>query len=192
MGSYSGVIKKVYEKNGRQSFLMDDDTWYGLGHNRKDAEDGDQAKFDWEANGKYKNVIRGTCKIKKGEGSAGGGSTGKSDYASKEKFWADKEARDIGTQMKISYAGALNTAVAMTNAMITKDLLRLGGKKAEAWDAYEAYVNDLAETIYVRIQSQPEFHEQLMENAPFKGESPEGTEEPADDNGVDDEEGDWE
>ena len=155
MGSYSGVIKKAFMKDGRQSFLMDDDNWYGLGHNHKDAQDGDQAMFDWESNGKYKNVVKGSCKIKKGTGSAGGGSAGKSDYANKNKYWEDKEARDIDTQKKISYAGALNTATAMATSMIAADLLKLGGKKADSWTAFEAFVNDLAETIYVRIQMSP-------------------------------------
>ena len=195
MGSYSGVIKKAFEKDGRQSFLMDDDNWYGLGHNHKDAQDGDSAKFDFEMNGKYKNVVKGSCKIKKGTGAASGGAKGKSDYASREKFWSDKEARDIDTQMKISFAGALNTATNMANAMIAAELLKLGGKKADAWDAYEAFVLDLAETLYVRIQSQPDFHDELMEGGPdHKYPVPEGLEAPQPNIGeTDDDDGeeDW-
>jgi len=189
-GSYSGVIKKVYEAKGRQSFLMDDDEWYGLGHAKQDAQDGDKAKFDWEPNGKYKNVVKGTCKIKKGSGGAGGGAKGNSDYKLRQEFWDAKEKRDIETQQKISYAGALNTAVHMVTSMIEKDLLKLGGKKAEAWSAFEAFVNELAETLYVRIQAQPEFHEALMEKAaPPPAEEPEGTEAPED--GFDDDDEDW-
>jgi len=189
MGSYKGVIKKVFEKGGRQSFLMDDDNWYGLSFDKVDAQDGDKAKFDWDTNGKYKNVIKGTCVIKKGTGSAGAGG-GSSNYAQKEKYWAEKEVRDIGTQQKISYAGALNTAVCMVNAMLERELLNLGGKKADAWDAFEAYVNDLAETLYVRIQSAPEYHEQLMSGAPFQDQQgPEGTEAPEEEE--DEDEGDW-
>lgn len=195
--NYSGVIKKVFEKNGRQSFLMDDDNWYGLGHNKMDAQDGDKAKFEWESNSKngttYKNVVKGTCKVKKGSGSAGGGGKGQSDYKERQAFWAEKEIRDIETQQKISYAGALNTSVHMVTSMIEKDLLKLGGKKADAWNAFEAFVNDLAETLYVRIQSQPKFHEQLMERATSPTqEEPEGTEAPDDEPFEDeDEDEDW-
>ena len=143
-----------------------------------DAQDGDKAKFDWDTNGKYKNVIKGTCVIKKGTGSAGAGG-GSSNYAQKEKYWAEKEVRDIGTQQKISYAGALNTAVCMVNAMLERELLKLGGKKADAWDAFEAYVNDLAETLYVRIQSAPEYHEELMAgSSPPVQDTPEGLDDP--------------
>ncbi len=193
MGSYSGVIKKVYEKAGRQSFLMDDDTWYGLAFDKKDAQDGDQAKFDWESNGKYKNVIKGSCKIKKGTGAAAAAAKGKSDYAERQAYWADKELRDIDTQKKISFAGALNTATAMATCMIAADFLKLGGKKADAWNAFEAFVNDLAETLYVRIQNAPEYHDELMEGDTGDPEgTPEGTEAPDDhekDGG--DEGGEW-
>lgn len=194
MGSYSGVIKRVHEKNGRMSFLMDNDEWYGLGHAKKEgAAEGDTAKFDYDMNGKYMNVIKGTCKLKKGKGSAGAGGGGGSSYAQKEKYWADKDIRDIETQKKISFAGALNTAVSMANAMIAADLLKLGGKKADAWNAYEAFVNDLAETLYVRIQSQPEFHDGMMESRPFQAVAEEGTEAPVDEPEAEEEEdGDWE
>ena len=192
MGSYSGVIKRVHEKDGRMSFLMDNDEWYGLGHDKKEgAAEGDTAKMEYEMNGKYKNVIKGTCFIQKGKGKAGSG--GGSNYAQKEKYWADKELRDIDTQKKISFSGAMNTATSMATCMIAADLLKLGGKKADAWNAFEAFINDLAETIYVRIQNAPEFHEELMSHAESSyDEAPDGLEDEGPNTDGDSDEGNWE
>lgn len=200
MSSYEGVIKKVHQnKTKRWALLMDDDIWYGLGHNQPAAADGDIARFDYEMNNQYRNVVEGTLKVKKGTApppKTSGGGKGKSDYQQNKDFWAKKEIRDIDTQKKISFAGAYNTAIALVSAEVAAGVLTIGGAKAAKLAAFSAIVEEEAEHLYRLIQSMPERHDEVMEGGtPEKGEyAPAETEADIDEDaseGGDDDGGDW-
>jgi len=199
---YTGKIKKAYEKNGRFSFLMDDDNWYGLGrlkpqlNNGEAVTDGDDAKFEYEMNGKYRNVIEATLKTRAGElteamksenkSKGGGGKSGgggyQADKAAREKYWADKEARDIQVQQTISYAGALNTATAIITVALNTETIKVGGKANAKLDTLTAMINELAGDIFRGVQTVPVRYDEIMaqggEKAPAK--TPEDMEAPDD------------
>lgn len=199
---YTGKIKKAFEKNGRFSFLMDDDNWYGLGrlkpqlNNGEAVTDGDDAKFEYEMNGKYRNVIEATLKTRAGElteamkneskGKGGGKSGGggyQADKAAREKYWADKEARDIQIQRTISYAGALNTATAIITVALNSETIKVGGKANAKLDTLTAMINELAGDIFRGVQSVPVNYDEIMaggaKTAPVK--TPDDMEAPDDD-----------
>ena len=179
---YTGKIKKVYEKSGRHSFLMDDDNWYGLGrvkpqlNNGEAVTDGDDAKFEYEMNGKYRNVIEATLKTRAGElteamkseskgkggGKSGGGGGYQADKAAREKYWADKEARDIQIQRTISYAGALNTATQIVGIALSSQTIKVGGKAADKLDTLSAMINELAGDIFRGVQTVPTRYDDIM------------------------------
>lgn len=164
--SYTGVIKKVFNKNGRWSLLMDDDNWYGF--NRKQpvstagvmAEDGDTAAFDYTMNGAYMNAEGNTLKLKKGSGPAPTAGKAGNSYEKKEAYWDDKETRDIETQKKISMAGAINSSITIMTAALAADMIKFTGK--EKYAAFQAMIIEEAEALYRIIQFAPANHEEIM------------------------------
>lgn len=173
--TYIGVVKKVFNKNGRWSLLMDDDNWYGLNRSKPEGvEDGHTVKFAWSANGQYRNVEKDTLKINRNvekqeqKGATAGSSRGGS--AAKDQYWADKEARDIEyqknmqeNQKRISMAGAINSATTLVNSALELGYLKLPGGQKATMDAYVAAVIQQAEDLYPVIQTAAERHEQLMD-----------------------------
>jgi hypothetical protein len=176
MATFEGQAEKVFNKNGRWAILSDGN-WYGF--NRKQpvngngdaVTDGDFVKFEYEMNGQYRNVVDGTLKSKPGEAppkqKRGGGG---GDYQLKQKYWEDKEARDIDTQKRIGMAGALNTAITLINGGIELGFLTLPGGKKANFEAYTAAVLAEARSLYRTIQNMPEEHDDVMSEGRGKPE----------------------
>lgn len=176
MENYKGKINKVYEKNGRWSLAMDDEKWYSIGKDQPKhsdgsaVQDGDLAILGYDTvhkNGReYRNVVDGKTKFKKGDGppkkQSNGRKGGGSNYQQKEKYWEDKEKRDIETQKKISYAGAINSAIQLVDHGLSEGYLKMTGKAASKMDAYMGLVLSTADQLYPHIQSTPDRHEDLM------------------------------
>lgn len=168
MPEYTGTIQKVFNKGKRWSLLMDDDKWYGLGYKKPQAYDGQTARFQYEMNGAYRNVVEGTLQTKKGEEApqktAASSRQPRSDYAQKEKYWADKEARDIDTQKRISYQAAMNTAISTINLALTHDLL-VFAKSAKPADKFNTVIEAIqtqAEEYFADYQTIPNRAEAIV------------------------------
>lgn len=173
---YQGTVQKVHSRNGRWSFLMDNEEWYGLGRKaptHKDGsqvQDGDIVRFNYEDNTKngrtYHNIVEGSLQAKKGDGppprQSSGQQGGKSNYQQKEQFWADKEQRDIDTQKRISMAGAYNTALNIVQAKIEHGLIKLGGKASDKIEAFESLIDDEACRLYGTFYHTADRHEELL------------------------------
>ena len=167
---YTGEIKKVFTKAGRWSLLMEDDNWYGLGYKEpKGVTDGSQARFQFEMNGQYRNIVEGSLEAKAGTATSKAKSGG-SSYAQKEQYWADKETRDIETQKKICMAGSLNTATAIVTASLAADVLKTTNKTKI--DLVQATIVEIAEDIYRKIQNTPAQHDELMGNQAVLDDEP--------------------
>ena len=96
-----GDVQYVNEKDGRYSFKLDDEKWYGCGEQKPEFVAGDRIKFGGKTNEKngvtYYNLDHETVKVKKGEGvvkpykKSGGG--GKSTAESKA-YWDKRTKMD--------------------------------------------------------------------------------------------------
>lgn len=179
MAEYKGKIAKAYynpKNGGRYAFCMDDDNWYSVGKIKPehkdgtDITDGDEVKFEYEVNGNYRNVSPGTLKARKGEPTEkpkstykkGGAKSGGEDWGARQKYWDDKEVRDIATQQMISYQAAFNSATAVVNVALSNDLVKIGGKAGVKLEALDALITETAEDIYRKYQSVPDRYEDLM------------------------------
>lgn len=193
---YTGIVQRVHNKGNRWSLLMDDDNWYGNGFKEPvGVLEGSTVRFSFEMNGKYHNILDGTLQHKKGEVApvetkkkAYGGKT---DYAKKEKYWADKELRDIDNQKRISYQAATNTALATVTAAANLEIIKLSGKKADQFDAFVAMVAEEAENLFRIYNDVPANFEDIMAGgySEEKEEVPEGVVSTEESDGGDDE---WE
>jgi len=166
---YTGTVKKVFERGGRHSLLMDDDQWYGLGRNAAPGVfDGATVRFSWVQNGKYKNITEGTVQVKEGaptqtKSYTQKASGGASDYAKKEKYWLDKEQRDIDTQKRISYQAAMNTSINLVNTMLEGGFMTAPkGKVADKHEAYMAMVYETADELFRVYQTLPENADEIL------------------------------
>jgi hypothetical protein len=188
MSKYEGVIEKVYEKNGRHSLLMDDDNWYGLNRHKPAANDGDYARFEYEMNGKYRNVVENTLEVKPGTGETkkakgGGGGVGyKEEAAMRKAYWDAKELRDIDTQKRISYNGALNSAIAIINLAVSNEVVKIGGKAGDKIDTITAMTRALGEDIFRVFEAVPADYDEIIAGGgvPAAGKVPEDVEAPID------------
>ena len=173
MQEYQGTIKKVYNNKGRWSLLMDDENWYGNGYQRPNAEEGQEAKFQWSQNDRgYRDIKQGTLRSRgapsapaEQKGAKAGANRG--NAAAREQFWADKEARDIDTQKRISFQAAVNSALTLVNAAMERELISIpkSKKASEKLDAYVAIVMEQAEELFRTYQNLPDNYEEIMGNS---------------------------
>lgn len=169
MSSAEGFIKKVYEKKGSggkgawalDNLLIVDENgedigWFGLGF-RDDAsvppkcKEGDYVTFDWEADGDYKNIVKGSAVIKKDA----------------PKQQAPTAGAGIGpaipsgggsTQQNIHYQNSRTAAIELTGLLLDNDALPKTNAKTAAgvskrYDEITATVNKLTVQFFNDLES---------------------------------------
>jgi len=167
MTEMTGVVERTNVKelpSGMYySFLINDD-WYRTGRDKPPFEAGYTIKFNFEDTKYGKQVDLKSVKFKEGEAppvttKASGGKPGSSND-----FWAAKEVRDIETQKRISFNGAMNTALALVTAAFANEILTIPAKaKAEAkMDLFREMVVTEALHLYPMFQRVPDNHDTYM------------------------------
>lgn len=178
MSEYTGIIKKVFNKGKRWSLLMENDEWYGLGYKKPNCVEGQLAKFEYETNGAYKNILDGTLKAKDGPPQQSAARKPRTDYAAKEQYWADKEQRDIDTQKRISYQAAMNTAINTVDLALRNEFIVFPktAKPKDRFEAIMAIISEQADEYFATYQELPSMADEIIARfAPEKAEAaPEG------------------
>jgi len=141
-----GTVKKITEvtKNGRTYYgvvLVENDQLYRTGGERANCREGDKVEFE-ENPGKFgvfvkDNTLRVKATLKQATTSGGGGggySNSKSDYANKERYWQEKEQRDIEDKKRYAYRASWANARELVELAIANGALKLGAANAKAPD----------------------------------------------------------
>ena len=131
-----------------------EEVWYGLGF-RDDANvppkcaEGDYVTFEWEQDGNFKNIVKGSAKIKKQE-SAPASSAGSS---------APAPATSGGsTQQNIHYQNSRRAAIELVGVLLENDALPHSSTKTKAGQALAfeeivASVNKLTVQFFNDLES---------------------------------------
>lgn len=174
MAEVIGVIEQVGSreaKNGKMmySFRIGDD-WYRTGFNKvTGTEPGYKVKFNYSEDKYGKHVDH--VEFKPGEAppapAKGSYNRGGGGAASKDKYWADKEARDIETQKRISYQAATNTAIQFVNMAIANECITMpkGKSIAARFEALQQIVQAESDRIFRQYQLVPDLYDEIMTSA---------------------------
>lgn len=123
-------VQKIIKRNDRYSFVEDGE-WYGLGWDAPTFGEGDTIQFDYERNGKYKNVVKGTVQvISQGEAPKQTSKPKSSGTMTRDEYWAEKAEGDKLTQREIRMQASRNAAIEFMKLALEQGALPLGNKKA--------------------------------------------------------------
>ena len=141
MNNCEGVVEVVTQnKAGFWSVKIGDD-WYGTGMKQKPPFDkGDVIKFQWEANGNWKNADNKSFVV-----------VGKQENNAPQ---VGKEIVD-NRQRSIVYQHSQEMAVRMLDVLISNDAIVLPAKKGDRYDALQEYYNTLCFDFYVKAFNPP-------------------------------------
>lgn len=135
--------------------------WYGCGFNGVPCQEGDVIQFTATQNGQYWNADVRTIQViggggggqqhqsppqqrqQQGPARAQSGNARASSGGSRDAYWEKKEERDVITQKVIQLQASRNSAIAVCSAAISAGILPLPTKKADAFDAFLAAVDEV-------------------------------------------------
>ena len=174
IGQIAAVSSKQLPSGLYHSFCVDD-VWYRTGRDFTNVAKGYKVKFNFEENQYGMQVDVPSLKFKEGEAPPPQTNGAKAPYQKKsgydpteakrrEKYWADKEARDIENQKRISYQAATNTAIQLLNGAIANDCVAVpkGKNLGARFEAFQAMVDEEAERIFRIYQLVPENFDAVM------------------------------
>ena len=175
MSEKTGMVAAVSHKqlaSGTYHSFCVDDTWFRTGKVDVNVDKGYKVKFNYETDSYGNQVDVASLKFKEGEapppqpkkawgGKKGGGA---SDYAKKEKYWQDKELRDIDNQKRISFNAAMNTAINFIQLAITNDCVKVPSAKSmpARFAALQAMVDEQTRRTVLEFQNAPSVVEELL------------------------------
>jgi hypothetical protein len=183
-GVVGKINKKPYEGKTLTSFaLKGQDGWYSLGERAPTFQEGDSIQFSSITKGRYQYAqdiqpwvdggatsSPGVAEVANASRQAPAGGFRKSFGAArggaqeKDKYWADKETRDIEreryqrevTQPRIEIQAARNAAIAAATVMWEKEIVKIPTKQADKYDAFLALVETLTDDFITKTASRLE------------------------------------
>ena len=130
MSNHQGVVEAVSKNKADFYSIKLPDAWYGTGSkNDPGLRQGDVVKFEWEANGNFRNIKKGT--LTKVEGAAPVGNSQPRGFG------------DDARQKSIIYQSSRKDAIEIVKAAQSAGCLALPAKKGDAFEALLALVDDL-------------------------------------------------
>jgi hypothetical protein len=167
MPEVTGTVERVSSKQLASglyySFLVNDE-WYRTNKTKPPFDAGYKVKFTFNEDKYGKQVDVDSVKFKEGEAPAGG-TAGGAATNSKE-YWANREANDLHTQRRISYQGAINTAVSIVDLMFDKGLIELPKSKKvdEKIELVHNLVLDEAKSLFTEFMLLTDNYDTIMGN----------------------------
>lgn len=163
MSTIIGQIQAVSQR-GKATNIQVNGQWFGCGFNGVPANKGDQVQFEAIQNGQYLNADMSTFQVVAGgqpqqaARQSPGGYQQRKPYgggaqrqapaqaaASKDDYWTKKEERDVITQQVIQLQASRNAAIAVCSAALSSGILPLPAKKADAFDAFLAAIDEVTQ-----------------------------------------------
>lgn len=147
--------------------------FYGCGFQPPSCAQGDNVSFNVEQRGKYMNVAgpiqvlaQGQVPPQAQQEPSPQPQPASRAQSGREKYWEDKEKRDVQTQKAIRYQSSRNAAIEIVTSALENDALSLGQKKAEKLDNLLAIVNEITDVFEKDVQDIIERGERTAEYAP--------------------------
>lgn len=171
MSNAEGYIKKIFTREGSgnkgkwalDNFLIADESgedigWFGNGF-RENAEvapkcsEGDYITFNWEQDGKYQNIVKGTAVVKKDKAPAPAPASGGENSRG-----SATTTSSGSTQQNIHYQNSRTAAIEVVGMLLENDGLSITGAKSKAgqskrYDEIVASVNKLTVQFYTDLES---------------------------------------
>ena len=171
IGEIAAVSSKQLASGMYHSFCINDE-WYRTGRDATPVQKGYKVKFTFTEDKYGKQVDVKSLQFKEGEAPPAGekkpyakkSSYDPSEAKRREVYWAEKEQRDIENQKRISYNGAMNTAIAVLNAAIANECVALpkGKNLGARFEALQAMISDEADRIFRVFQLVPTEYDSIM------------------------------
>lgn len=174
-GTVQRIVAKQAGRGTAHNIQMDDGQWYGHGFKQPNFGEGAEISFDVEYNGQYANVIVESVQVinegqpprrqqqqggyngqrrSNGGGNTRGASGGgrapaqASGGMSRDKYWENKEKRDLAVQKQIQYQAARNAAIEATKLALEQGAAALPAKKEAKLDALLALIGEITDRFY--------------------------------------------
>lgn len=180
MSTVVGQVQAVAQR-GNATNIQVNGQWFGCGFNGVPCKKGDQVQFDVVQNGQYANCkvetmqILGAAQPQAQQQQASYGNSGaKKSYAprqgaspaaSKDDYWTKKEERDVVTQTVIQLQASRNAAIAVCSSALSAGILPLPAKKADAFDAFLAAVDEVTQRYEVSSAAKREGGDPFADNS---------------------------
>ena len=156
-----GQVQAVSQR-GNATNIQVNGQWFGCGFNGVPCKKGDQVQFDVVQNGQYANCKVETMQIlgaaqpqaqyqqpasntKPAYKAYSGPRNNNTVAASKDDYWTKKEERDVVTQTVIQLQASRNAAIAVCSSALAAGILPVPAKKADAFDAFLAAVDEVTQ-----------------------------------------------
>ena len=151
-----GMVTSVAERpwNGKvlYNLRLNDGKVYGFGTTRPQVNSGDQVEFEATEKNGYMNAKNGTLRVvRKGSEQTVQGtpaaqvSYAASEGAGKNRYWENKEARDLLNDKLRNVGAARNTAIAFIDVLVKAGALKLPAKEAGKQEALTALLHELTD-----------------------------------------------
>lgn len=161
----TGVLKRINAKHGKNargdwtaySICVgpaadnDHDTWYRLGFEKPNVNEGSVIKFDYEEDARGNKKVKGDILVDKkasadvAKTSSGGG--------------AGRGISNDARQNSIVRQNATTTATAIVGMMIANDLVEIPKKKADRYDFTLELITEVADGLFPVLLSPPSIEE---------------------------------
>lgn len=165
-GQVTAISRKSVGNGGTAySFQIDEGKWYRHGFDAPKFEKGNIVMFD-DTPGKYDVIDISTIKFKSGPPLPNKSSAGKTaakagkgqaeNWEARQKYWDDKDKRDIVNTEQYNFRSAFHLAADLVKFGYDKELLALGTAKAtpkKKWEAMLVMIDALAEDIHKKFVS---------------------------------------
>lgn len=136
-----GVVERINKNdNGFYGILVGGE-WFGAGKYAPKFGEGDEVRFEYTANGKYKNLEFGSITVlERGSGKA----TSSNPASGKAVDWDAKDRR-------ITYLASRKDALELVRMAVDTDSLTLPTKKADRLDVLVAFVDEMSDKLFKQI-----------------------------------------
>ncbi len=137
------TIKKIFQRGQFWNVISEDEEFFGVGTNKPSFNEGDTISFEYTQRGRFMNAVPQTISVvSRGEASSprskpaakAKSAPAKEDWGARNKYWEDKEKRDIIIQKGIRYQSSRNAAIEVVTSAVSNGAISLGSKKAEQLD----------------------------------------------------------
>jgi hypothetical protein len=161
-GQVQAISSKKVGRGFAYSFLLDDNQWYRHGFDKPKFEKGFYVQFD-DGTDQYGVIDKSTLKFKKGTiandqssaqvaSKAGGAKGGQSEnWEARQKYWDDKDKRDVVKDTQYVYRAAYFGAVDIIKCLVEKDKIEL--PKTKPLDRMLALIDGLTEDLYAKFKA---------------------------------------
>lgn len=150
----TGIVQKISQKDTAVGVMYNaqiNGQWYGYGSKVPNFKEGDSISFDVQTKGQYSNIIAKTVEINAKPTNVVAAVPAASGN-SKDEYWSNKEAKDLGVQRAIQQQSARNAAIAFVIPLAVAGVIKLPAKAEDKFSAVASLVDEFTDRYYLATQ----------------------------------------